>query len=183
MRRIGGSMKTTCIAIAAVVLLSVSDVSAQMTRPAFGPKQQKLSFLIGNFTTRSEIFMSDGHASSDGRMNAHWGLDSLFIFISASEETQAMGRFENFGVLGYDSQKDEYVLSMFNNYGMRPQFTGDFAGDTLVLRSHMETPRGPLDQEIRWFRSGGGIRMLVLNDFGQGNALVVDQTETPVPEK
>lgn len=176
-------MKTICITIAAMVVLGTSSLHAQMTRPTFGPEQQKLSFLVGNFTTRTEVLMRDNNTTSNGRMKAHWGLDSLFVFMSASEETPAMGRFENFGVLGYDSQKEDYVLSMFNNYGTRPQFTGHFVGDTLVMRSHMETPRGPLDQEIRWYSSGEGVRMQVMNDFGQGYVLMVDQTATPVPKK
>ena len=175
-------MKTFCIAISAMVVLGASSLHAQMTRATFGPEQQKLSFLVGTFTTSTEILMRDNNTTSNGHMKAYWGLDSLFVFMSASEETPAMGRFENFGVLGYDSQKDEYVLSMFNNYGTRPQFTGHFVGDTLVMRSHMETPRGPLDQEIRWYSSDKVVRMQVLNDFGQGSVLMVDQTLTPATD-
>ncbi len=176
-------MKATFIVIAAIVLLGAYSSRAQMRRATFGPERQKLSFLVGNFTTKTEIMMGENNAVSNGSMKAHWALDSLFVLISASEETPRMGRFRNFGVLGYDSEKGEYFFSTYNNYGGHPQYTGNFAGDTLVMKTHVETPRGPLDQEVRWYPGGGGVRMEVLSDFGQGYMLMVDQTATPDSSK
>lgn len=159
-----------------------SEASAQMMRPVFGPKQEKLSFLLGKFTTESKITMGENTMSGNGYMHIRRRLDSMFVFITSEENNSRMGSYKSFGVLGYDSRDSEYVLTMFNNFGFQSEFKGGFSGDTLELSSQIETPRGTFNQKMDWFKEGTGLRLLVYNDFGQGYTLMVDETAKPAPE-
>lgn len=176
-------MKKVPILITAVLALASSQVFAQMTRPTFGPDQAKLSFITGRYATSSQITMGENSSTSTGTIKAHWGLDSMFVFISSEEKNEAMGSYRSFGILGYNMRDDEYDLTMFNNFGFRTDFKGNFSGDTLTLSAKIETPRGTFKQKMLWFKEGRNLRQLVYGDFGQGYSLMVDETATPEPGK
>lgn len=177
-------MKKATIPLMAAIIFTFTQfgsASAQMTKPQFGPKQQKLSFLLGNFKTESKMTMGPNSSTGTGYQTAHFGLDSLFVFISARETTSTMGSYRSFGVLGYNSRASQYELSMFNNFGFQTQYKGDFSGDTLVMSASIETPNGTFKQRMKWFKEGKNLRYLIYGDFGGGGyQLIVDQTGTPV---
>lgn len=172
-------MKSIYLLSMAVLALFAGQAAAQMTRPTYGPDQAKLSFLVGQYTTTSTITMRDNTTTSTGFVKTHWGLDSMFVFVSSEESNPNMGSYKGFGVLGYDSRNDDYALTMFNSFGFRTEFKGQFSGDTLTLKSQIETPRGTFNQKMVWFKEGQKLRMLVYGDFGEGYSLMVDETATP----
>lgn len=169
--------KQIILAAAAVVVLS-GQIFAQMTKPTFGPELAKLSFIVGHFTTKTNVMMGDNTSTGAGTIKAHWGLDSVFVFYSTEEKNAALGSYKGFGVLGYNSESNQYVLTMFNNFGDRPEYKGNFFGDTLIMSAKIQSPQGPFDQKMKWFKDGDNVRLLVYTDFGQGSSLVVDQTAT-----
>ena len=60
--------------------------------------------------------MPDG-AEGAGTSSAVWGLDSMFLMIGDENSTAVLGNYKGRGMLGYDPNKNKYVLSMFNNFG------------------------------------------------------------------
>lgn len=176
-------MKKATIPLAAAIIFAMSQfgtASAQMTRPQFGPKLEKLSFLLGSYKTESKITMGPNSSTGSGYTTARRGLDSMFVFISSRETNSSMGSYRSFGVLGYNSTTSEYVLTMFNIFGSRSEFKGNFSGDTLSLAATINTPRGTFKQRMDWFKEGENLRLLIYGDFGQGYTLMVDETATPV---
>jgi len=168
--------------ISFAIIVIASQASAQMMKPAFGPELAKLSFLTGNFTTQTRVTIdpgSSGGTTGSGTIRAHWGLDSMFVFLSSQENNPALGIYKGFGVLGYDSPNDQYTLTMFNNFADHPEYTGHFVGDTLMLFSKVASPQGSFDQQLKWFRDGNNVRLQIFNDFGQGYSLMIDQAATP----
>lgn len=165
--------------IAATFAMMTAPTFAQMQKPSFGPERAKLSFIVGHFKTQTRVMMGDNSSSGTGTIKAHWGLDSMFVLYSSEEMNEAFGTYKGFGVLGYDSQNGQYMLSMFNNFGDRPAYKGNFAGDTLTMTAKIEAPQGPFDQQMKWFKDGNNVKLLIFNDFGEGYALMVDQTATP----
>jgi hypothetical protein len=103
----------------------------------------------------------------------------MFLFVDEQSINSLLGNYKGHGMLGYDLQEKQYVLSMFTNFGDHPQYRGSFVGDTLVLTTKVSAPRGSFDQKLQWFRDGNTVRLRILNDFGQGLKLVIDQTATP----
>ena len=175
-------MKKQIILVFAAVAFCSGQLSAQMMKPSFGPELAKLSFIIGHFTTKTNIMMGDNSSTGTGTIKAHWGLDSMFVFFSTGEENSAMGSYKGFGVLGYNSTDTEYVLTMFNNFGDRPEYKGAFVGDTLTMTGTIHSPQGQFDQKMKWFKDGSNIRLFVYGDFGQGYSLLVDQTAMPAAD-
>lgn len=175
-------MKRYIAFVASILAMITGQAFAQMMKPSFGPELAKLGFLTGHFTTQTKIMMDPNSTEGSvgtGSSMIHWGLDSMFIFISEEENNPAMGIYKGFGVLGYDSQQNQYVLSMYNNFADRPQYKGSFAGDTLTLTTNVETPQGPFTQQLKWYKEGNNVRLQIFNDMGQGYVLMVDQTATP----
>ncbi len=160
----------------------MGSFSAQMTKPSFGPELARLSFIVGHYTTKTNVMMEDNTSIGDGTIKAHWGLDSMFVFYSSEEKNPALGSYKGFGVLGYNSENSQYVLTMFNNFGDRPEYKGNFAGDTLTMSAKIQSPQGPFDQKMKWFKDGNNVRLLIYTDFGQGYSLMVDQTATPAAD-
>ena len=171
-------MKKQIVFIITAIAMITGQTFAQMIKPTFGPELAKLSFLVGHFTTRTSIMMGDNSSNGTGTIKAHWALDSMFVLFSTEEENAALGSYKGFGALGYYSQNSQYVLSMFNNFGERPEYKGNFVGDTLTLATKIESSQGSMDQQMKWFKDGSNVRLLIFTDFGQGYSLVVDQTAT-----
>ena len=86
-------------------------------------------------------------------------------------------------MLGFDLSTHQFVLSMFNNFGDRPTYHGNFAGDTLVLQTKVPVPKGSFDQELLWYKDGEAVKLKVLNDLGKGFVLVLEQTAIPVAQR
>jgi hypothetical protein len=122
-------------------------------------------------------------ASGKGTSVITWGLDSTCLFIDEESVNSLFGRYKGHGVLGYDRQNKEYVLSMFNNFGDRPSYKGNFSGDTLVLLTKVLMPKTPFDQKLLWYRDGDVIKLRVLNDKGKGYLPALEETSTPLPHK
>jgi hypothetical protein len=116
-----------------------------------------------------------GKGTSSGR----WGLDSMFVFYEEQSVNPLLGTYKGFGVLGYDPGEKLYVLSMYNNFGDRPQYRGAFSGDTLILSTRVPARSGAFDQKILWYRLGDAIRLEVLNDKGSGFVPVIEETSRP----
>jgi hypothetical protein len=175
-------MKKGTIFVVVVITIASVQAFAQMTKPSFGPELAKLSFLLGHFATRTHIMMGENTSDGTGTIKAHWGLDSMFVLYSTEEINPALGSYKGFGVLGYDPQNEQYVLTMFNNFADRQEYKGRFVGDTLTMTAKIENPQGPFDQEMKWFKDGKDVRLLIFNDFGQGYSLMVDQTASPAAD-
>jgi len=175
-------MRKQLALLAAAILISSGQTFAQMIKPSFSPELAKLSFAIGNFTTQTHLMMGDNQSNGTGTIKAHWGLDSMFVLYSSEEVNPALGSYKGLGVLGYDTEKGQYFLYMFNNFGDRPEYTGKFVGDTLTLSAKIQTPQGPFDQQLKWFKEGNDARLLIFTDFGQGYSLIIDQKATRVPD-
>jgi hypothetical protein len=142
----------------------------------------KLSFLVGKFTTTTEVLpapsMPKGGKGTGTAMN-QWGLDSMFVVVNEESMNSLLGSYKGHGMLGYSPVTKKYHLSMFNNFGDHPEYEGVFAGDTLILTTKVAARAGSFDQQLKWFRAAGVVRLQVFNDRGTGPRLVVDQTSTP----
>jgi hypothetical protein len=153
-----------------------------MKRPKPGPERARLSFLVGNFTTETRILpspMLKKGATGTGTSVIAWELDSMFLTVDEQSINPVLGNYKGHGMLGYDLQEKQYVLSMFNNFGDHPQYRGSFVGDTLLLATKVPMPGRSFEQKLEWFRDGTVVRLRILNDFGQGLRPVIDQTSTP----
>jgi Protein of unknown function (DUF1579) len=168
------------------VIASSFVMSAQsMPQMTFGPDQAKLSFLEGNFKTETHLLpnqmMPDG-STGTGTMSLAWGVDSLFLIMNTESSSSVLGSYKALGVLGYDPNAGNYILSMFNNFADHPTYTGNFSGDTLVLEGKQPFRGGSFDQKIMWYKEGDHVHLRILNDMGDGMTPVIDETETPVTE-
>jgi len=166
-----------------VLIVAISlPASAQFERPAFGPEQAKLAFLVGSFTTATHIppsAMAPDGADGKGTSNAEWGLDSMFVILDEQSSTGFLGNYKGHGVLGFDRRDGKYSLSMFNNFGDTPQYRGNFSGDTLVLMTKVDYPNGSFDQKLVWYQENKMVRLKVYNDMGTGFVLSIEETSTP----
>ncbi len=184
-------MKRVIAAIFVVCVITFCSTFAQekqtpeppsMKRPEPGPERARLSILVGNFTTETRILpspMMKKGATGTGTSVISWGLDSMFLSVDEQSINPILGNYKGHGMLGYDLQEKQYVLSMFNNFGDHPQYRGSFVGDTLVLVTKVPMPGRSFDQKLEWFRDGSLVRLRILNDSGQGWRPVIDQTATP----
>lgn len=185
----GVIMKTgiTIALIVAAVALSIAQDSQSKDSPVAkkpdpAKERAKLSFVVGKFNTATRVMpsrMSPKEVLGKGTSVARWGLDSMFILIDEQSINPLLGNYKGHGILGYDANEQQYVLSMFNNFGDRPQYKGTFSGDTLSLVTKVQFPRGAFDQKVLWFAEGNNVRMTVLNDMGKGFQPVLEQTNTP----
>ena len=180
----GVRMKNFFPIVLAVVVVASTSVWAQgMQMPRFGPDQAKLSFLAGSFKTETHLLpnpmMPDGSVGT-GWSNLVWGVDSLFLIMNTESDNTALGNYKAHGVLGFDMNQGKYILSMFNNFEDHPVYAGTFSGDTLVLSGKVQYPGGSFDQEIRWYKDGNNVRLLIFNDMGQGKTPVIDEKEVRI---
>lgn len=153
-----------------------------MKKPEPGPERARLSFLVGDYTTETRVLpspMMEKEAVGTGTSIIAWGLDSMFLTVNEQSINPIFGNYKGYGMLGYDFQEKQYILSMFNNFGDQPQYRGNFAGDTLLLATKVSTPGGSFEQKLQWFKDGSIVRLRVLNNMGQGFLPVIDQTATP----
>jgi hypothetical protein len=167
----------------AVASISYSQDTPQMQKPDPAKERAKLSFLVGNFSTQTRILpagKSQKEVVGTGTSAVSWALDSTFLLVNEQSVNPLMGNYKGLGILGYDAHAKEYVLSMFNNFGDRPQYKGSFSGDTLTLISKVEYPGGSFNQKLLWFPEANNVRLTVLNDMGKGFRPVLEQTNTPV---
>lgn len=154
--------------------------------PVSGTERTKMEFLVGTFVTTTSIppapSMSKG-ATGKGTSVITWALDSMFLSIEEESFNSLFGHYKAHGMLGFDSQLHEYVLSMFNNFGDHPTYHGNFVGDTLVLQTKVAAPRGSFDQKLLWYKEGEAVQLKVLNDSGKGFLTAIEETATPVSPK
>jgi hypothetical protein len=154
--------------------------------PVFGNERSRIEFLAGNFATATMIPASPSlpkGATGKGTSVVAWALDSMYLSIEEQSMNSLLGHYKGHGMLGFDSQTHEFVLSMFNNLGDHPTYHGNFVGDTLILETKVPSPRGTFDQKLLWYKDGRLVKLKVLNDMGKGPALVLEQTATPVSQK
>jgi hypothetical protein len=178
-------IRFTTIAILIMVFfsgLSTTDgqaVSDSSTRARVG-------FLVGNFAIATYIpptpKMQKG-VTGKGASVITWALDSMFLAIEDESVNPLFGRYKAHGMLGFESQTHQFVLSMFNNFGDHPVYHGNFVGDTLVLQTKIPAPKGSFDQQLRWYKDGEAVKLKILNDSGKGFLLILEQTATPVSQK
>ena len=160
--------------------------SSAFQSPVSGSERARVEFLAGHFSTVTLIPPSPSMpkgATGKGTSVISWVLDSTFLSIEEQSVNSLFGKYKGHGMLGYDSQTHEFVLSMFNNFGDHPIYHGNFVGDTLVLQTKVPSPRGTFDQKLLWYKEGELVKLKVLNDMGKGSDLVLEQTATPVPQK
>ena len=163
----------------ALVMLASGDAFSQMMKPVFNPELAKLSFIVGDYKTRTEVTVGENPCVGTGTVRARWALDSMFIVIRGTEDNPALGSYKSIGLLGYDSENSQYVLSMFNNFGEHPEYKGNFIGDTLTLTAKIVGSQGPFDQELKWFKNGNKVRLQFFANFGKGYTKIIDQTSSP----
>jgi hypothetical protein len=168
-----------CTVLVAAIAL---PAAAQFERPVFGPEQAKLAFLIGAFTTATQIPVSpmapDG-AKGKGTLDVKWGLDSMFVILDDQSSTEFLGNYKGHGILGFDRRDGKYTLSMFNNFGDTPQYRGNFSGDTLVLMTKVDFPKGSFDQKLVWYKDAHALHLKIYNDMGDGFTLAIEETSSP----
>ena len=165
-------------------LFAQSATQGQTAFDSSAFQRARLEFLVGTFATVTNIppkpTMPKG-ATENGTSVITWTLDSMFL--SIEDQNSLFGHYKARGMLGFDSQTDEFVLSMFNNFGDHPAYHGNFVGDTLVLQTKVQSPRGTFEQQLRWYKEGKAVTLRVLNDLGKGFLLALEQTATPVSQK
>ncbi len=171
-------------AVVPVLFFGLAQLAAQdmMQRPGPGPERTRLSFLVGTFTTETHMPpspMNPEEVVGRGTSTLAYGVDSMFVLLDEQGDNPVLGKYKAHGVLGYNPTNRKYTLSMYNNAGDAPQYTGTFSGDTLVLMSKIEYPGGAFDQKLYWFQDGKNVRVMVYNDTGKGLLLVVDQKYMP----
>ena len=179
--------KLTAIAVAVVMCQMI--VHAQATsdnptkhKPTMRTERAHVEFLLGSFTT--EVSIPPGPsmpkaAPGKGTSAITWSLDSMFLSIEEESVNEILGHYKGHGMLGFDATMGEFVLSMFNNFGDHPTYHGNIVGDTLVLQTKVAAPGHPFDQKLLWYKDGGTVRLIVLNDFGKGFTPALEETETP----
>ena len=168
-----------------IMTLAVACASAQDQKPATGKERDKLAFLAGSYTTETTIppsaSMPKG-ATGKGTCVIAWALDSMYLFVDEESVNSLFGKYKGHGVLAYDALNHEFVLAMFNNFGDRPSYKGNFSGDTLVLKTTVPMPGHPFDQKLLWYKDGAAVRLKVMNDFGKGYMLSIDEIAHPVAQ-
>jgi hypothetical protein len=160
--------------------------STTLQKPGLVNERARVEFLVGSFTTATYIppmrSMQKG-VTGKGTSITTWALDSMFLMIEDESFNSLFGRYKAHGILGFDSQTHQFVLSIFNNFGDQPTYHGNCVGDTLVLQTKVTSPRGSFDQKLVWYKDGESVRLRVLNDYGKGFLLTLEQTATPVLQK
>ena len=167
------------------VLLTAGHIVAQNQA---SPRESlaHLQFLVGNYATETSMPASPAApkgATGKGTSVIVWGLDSMFLLINEQSENSLFGKYKGHGVLGFDMPSQQFVLSMFNNFGDHPVYKGNFAGDTLVLQTKVPMPSHSFDQKLMWYKDGDAVKLRVLNDMGKGFDLVIEQVAVPVTQK
>ncbi len=159
---------------------------SSLPKPAFGTERAKLEFLVGSFVTETiipPVPSAPKGAIGKGTSVITWALDSMFLSIDEQSINPVFGHYKGHGLLGFDSQTHQFFLSMFNNFGDRLSYQGDFVGDTLVLAAKVPMPGNPFDQKLLWYKEGESVKLRVLNDLGKGFELALEQTATPVSHR
>ncbi|HTY10976.1 MAG TPA: DUF1579 family protein [Bacteroidota bacterium] len=175
-------MNKNILSCIALIIVLAFPAAAQFERPAFGPEQAKLAFIVGSFTTATHIPaspMAPNGADGTGTLSVKWGLDSMFVILDEQSKNDLLGNYKGHGVLGFDRRDGKYTLSMFNNFGDTPQYRGNFSGDTLVLMTKVEYPNGSFDQKLVWYKDNNAVRLKIYNDMGSGFTLSIEETSTP----
>jgi len=179
-------MKRIFTLVPALVMLYSAQLFCQdappFPKPGPGPERAKLAFLVGKFVTETHLKpnpMSDKESVGRGTSNISYGVDSMFLFLDDESLNPLLGHYKAHGVLGYDIHDGKYILTMFNNFGDTPQYKGSMIGDTLVLTTKVEFPKGAFDQKLVWYSEGKTNRLKIYNDMGRGYAMVIDQIFTP----
>ncbi len=177
-------MIRTLLVIPVLLLLLASQALAQ--KPATDTVRTKLGFLVGSFATDTKIppnnQIPDG-GTGKGTSVITWALDSMFLAIDQQGSNTVFGEYKGRGMLGYDQQANQYVLSMFNNWGDRLTYSGNFAGDTLVLATKVPMQGMSFDQKLLWYKEGDGVILKALNDMGKGYELALEEKSTRVRGK
>ena len=180
-------IRLTKIAILTIaIIFCLSATHSQTTSESPALLRSQVEFLVGSFTTITNIPPSTSMpkgASGKGTAVISWALDSMFLSIENENNNSLLGHYKGHGMLGYDAQMHQYVLSMFNNFGDHPTYHGNFAGDTLVLQTKVEMPEHPFDQKLLWYKDGKAVKLKVLNDFGKGFLPALEETATRVSQK
>ncbi|HTY58529.1 MAG TPA: DUF1579 family protein [Bacteroidota bacterium] len=147
--------------------------------------REHLAFLVGTFTTEMHILpgrIIKTESVGKGITTISWTLDSMFLFIDEKSQNSALGSYKAMGFLGFDPREQQYVLSMYNNFGDEPVYRGTFSGDTLVLAAKIPGRGKPFDQQVRWYTAGGDLHLDALNDTGEGYLRVMREVLTPARE-
>ena len=112
----------------ATSLLTAQDASPSQ-KPWQGAERAKLAFLVGTYATATHVMpspMAPDGGSGKGTTVMKWGLDSMFIVLDEQSVNKVFGEYKGHGMLGYNRQDSNYVLTMFNNFGDTPQYRGTF---------------------------------------------------------
>ncbi len=149
-------------------------------KPVFTPELAKLSFIVGSYKTKTEVTVGKNPSVGTGTVRARWPLDSMFVVIRGSEENPELGSYKSIGLLDYDAEKSRFVLSIFNNFGERPQYKGSFEGDTLILSAKITATHGSFEQEVKRFKEGSNVKLQFYANFGKGYSRIIDKTASPV---
>lgn len=186
-------MKKTAMSLAvaaALVGLAFAQEQKQEQAPArqmpkFGPELAKLSFLAGNFSTENVAHpspMSTG-GSGKGRNMNRWELDSLFPVFNYEGEIAGLGSYKGKGMFTYDGRDGKYKCWWFDSFGSNALYQGNFIGDTLLLEGEIPLPQGTLKEKIMWHPEGKKFKFRMLQDWGQGFNLSMEETATPSGDK
>ncbi|HTY35707.1 MAG TPA: hypothetical protein VMH23_01280 [Bacteroidota bacterium] len=171
---------TSALIVTAAVVLGCSTARTQTSqKPTVASERPKIAFLAGTFSTVVSIPPSPPMPkgmSAKGTSTVGWILDSTFL--SIDDQNSLFGRYKAHGVLGFDAQEGQFVLTMYNNFGDHPSYHGSFVGDTLVLLAKIPSPRGTFEQKLQWYKEGNAVKLKIQNDMGKGFMPVMEQVAT-----
>jgi len=177
-------MNRAPLIILVALLVLASQAFAQ--KPTNDTLRTRLGFLAGTFATETKIPPNPeipNGGTGKGTSVITWALDSMFLAIEQQGSNTLFGEYKGHGMLGYDRQASQYVLSMFNNWGDRLTYTGNFIGDTLVMTTRVPMPEMSFDQKLLWYKDGDEVKLKVLNDIGKGFEFALEETDVPVAKR
>src|SRR5262249_7456701 len=115
------SMKRTseAVLIFCVMLITAAAVQAQMGPPTPAPELKKLDFLAGDWTAEGTV--NPGPGMPGGKFteatHAQWMEGNFFLIEHSDADMAGMGKFKEYAVLGYDTEKKVYTYTAFNSMG------------------------------------------------------------------
>jgi len=142
------------VLIFCVMLFTAAALQAQMGPPTPAPELKKLDFLAGDWTAEGTVNPGPGMPGGKFTESTHaeWMEGNFFLIEHSNADMAGMGKFKEYAVLGYDTDKRLYTYTAFNSMGQAESATGTLDGDTWTWTSdeHMggQTMKGRFTMKV-----------------------------------
>jgi hypothetical protein len=120
-----------CFAIA--IVLTTTQLEAQMAPATPAPELKKLDFMAGDRTDEGTMTAGPpGTPTTKWTMTTHaeWMEGNFFLVEHDDGDLGPMGKSKELAILGYDSDKKMYTYNAFSSTGEAESSTGMVDGDT-----------------------------------------------------